>query len=391
VLGGPPARRRVADTAADIFKRRSFGYRCRNGEQRDDDRHTRAAIYRRRTYDYALFILSPLIAMALGLALFSDPAFNPEVRLQWWDPRVRPEFAMPFLLFFISVFTHAHLVIVFFRSHGNESIFTLHPIRFRIAPVALLVAMLTWQWAFIAVGVLVVWWDIYHSALQTFGLARIYDVRNGNDPQAGRRLDYLLNLLIYIGPIFAGLNLVMHEHVKHFGQFARVDAPFVATLGDRLLTRQPEIRWLVFGTAAVILAAYFREFRRLAREEGYRVPRPKLWLLLSTATCSVVSWGLLSVGEAFFIMNFFHALQYFAIVWWSERKTLVRLFGLERLEVSTRGAVALVLLVVPAFAYGVWSTVKPGFGIVVVAVSHVVSIMHFWYDGFIWSVRKRQV
>lgn len=34
---------------------------------------------------------------------------------------------------------------------------------------------------------------------------------------------------------------------------------------------------------------------------------------------------------------------------------------------------------------------QPGMAIGVVAVSHVVSIMHFWYDGFVWSVRKRQV
>jgi hypothetical protein len=25
------------------------------------------------------------------------------------------------------------------------------------------------------------------------------------------------------------------------------------------------------------------------------------------------------------------------------------------------------------------------------AITLIVSIMHFWYDGFIWSVRKQQV
>ena len=29
--------------------------------------------------------------------------------------------------------------------------------------------------------------------------------------------------------------------------------------------------------------------------------------------------------------------------------------------------------------------------VAVVAVAAVVSIMHFWYDGFVWSVRKQQV
>jgi len=340
-----------------------------------------------RTYDYIFFIFSPLIAMAIGFVAFSDPAFNPQVTFESLNPR----FKQQFLLFFIAVFTHAHLVIVFFRSHGNAKIFALHPIRFRVVPVALLFGMLTWHWLFIAVSVLVVWWDVYHSALQTFGLARIYDMRHGNKPTAGRRADYLLNLLIYIGPIFAGVNLVLHEHARHFSAFQRVGSDSLASLGQILTTRQDELRLAVFATAAVILILYVREFARLIRFEGYRIPTPKALLLLSTAICSVTAWGLLSIGEAFFMMNFFHALQYFAIVWWSEKKTIVSLFGLSRLQLPLRNVLALLLLVLPAVAYGVWSTVKPGVAIGVVAFSHVVSIMHFWYDGFIWSVRKKQV
>jgi hypothetical protein len=33
--------------------------------------------------------------------------------------------------------------------------------------------------------VLVVWWDVVHSSLQTFGLGRIYDARRGNPPALG--------------------------------------------------------------------------------------------------------------------------------------------------------------------------------------------------------------
>ena len=32
--------------------------------------------------------------------------------------------------------------------------------------------------------------------------------------------------------------------------------------------------------------------------------------------------------EALFVANFYHALQYFAIVWWAERSNLVALFRL---------------------------------------------------------------
>jgi hypothetical protein len=49
------------------------------------------------------------------------------------------------------------------------------------------------------VSVLATFWDVYHSALQTFGFARIYDRKAGNDPMVGRRLDWHLNQLLYAG------------------------------------------------------------------------------------------------------------------------------------------------------------------------------------------------
>lgn len=334
-------------------------------------------------YDLLVFVLSPLLAMALGLLLFQTPLAELPIEAGSWNPR----FNQPFALFFIAVFTHAHLVLVFFRSHGNQSIYQLHPLRFRVVPIALLVAMLTWHWVFVAVGVLVVWWDVYHSSLQTFGLGRIYDVRAGNPPLVGRRLDMLLNLILYIGPILGGVNL--WEHAKHFEAFARVDSASLAQLGQALLHRQPEMRLAMLGLGVPLLLAWIGFYWREAAAGRYRMPRQKLLLVIATGVTSIVAWGFLSTGEAFFIMNFFHALQYFGIVWWSEEKTIVRLFGLP--EFSMRRLIALLLLVVPAVAYGLWATVQPGMAIGVVAVSHVVSIMHFWYDGFVWSVRKKQV
>ena len=51
------------------------------------------------------------------------------------------------------------------------------------------------------------------------------------------------------------------------------------------------------------------------QRQGYRVSMQKVWLLASTALCSIYTWGFDSFGQAFFIMNFFHAWQYFALVW----------------------------------------------------------------------------
>jgi hypothetical protein len=47
--------------------------------------------------------------------------------------------------------------------------------------------------------------------------------------------------------------------------------------------------------------------------------------------------------------------------------------------------------------YGIWAELCDSGGILASGldlgwnVTIVVSLMHFWYDGFIWSVRKSQV
>ena len=72
------------------------------------------------------------------------------------------------------------------------------------------------------------------------------------------------------------------------------------------------------------------------------------------------------------------------MVWWSERQSLTTLL-------HAPGPVALALLLIAGFSYGLWRAHKPEDYVPFVALGNVVSLMHFWYDGFIWSVRKGQV
>ncbi|MCA9781925.1 MAG: hypothetical protein KC800_34665, partial [Candidatus Eremiobacteraeota bacterium] len=89
--------------------------------------------------------------------------------------------------------------------------------------------------------------------------------------------------------------------------------------------------------------------------------------------------------EASFIMNFFYFFHYFALVWWMERDNLSRV-----LRVKSR-AIVFAIFVGLGGAYGVWAEMVDPDTRWALALVSVVSIMHFWYDGFIWSVRKKQV
>jgi hypothetical protein len=334
-------------------------------------------------YDNIFFITSPLLAFALGWLVTASSL--PSMRISIFGHEDSPD------AIFLGSFIMAHLFIVFFRSIGNKKIFELYPFRFTVVPIALFTAMCFSRWVAVSVTVLATWWDVYHSSLQTFGLGRIYDARAGNDANVGRRLDYLLNLLIYVGPIFAGAVLVMHT--KDFEEFQSVRSVFFAHLGDTINAKQNYLRLGVLSIGLPFVAYYLYSYWRY-HKQGYKISPQKVALLASTAAVSIFAWGYDSFGQAFFIMNFFHAFQYFGIVWWSEKKTMTNLFRLDNVKWGKWATLALFLGI--GFGYGLWAEV---FDTGAVSsgldlgwnVAIVVAIMHFWYDGFIWSVRKSQV
>ena len=124
--------------------------------------------------------------------------------------------------------------------------------------------------------------------------------------------------------------------------------------------------------------------------DGYPISRQKIVLLISTGITSIWAWGFLPPLEAFFVANLFHGLQYFAIVWCSEQKNIRRLFGL--VQNPAGRSLALFGFLASVAVLGVLYEVGMSMGLRWAAsLALVVSLMHFWYDGFVWSVRKQQI
>jgi hypothetical protein len=148
------------------------------------------------------------------------------------------------------------------------------------------------------------------------------------------------------------------------------------------------LTWPVLFGGTLFLAYYvFAQWR--LHGEGQKVSVQKTFLLVSTGLVSIYTWGFNTWGEAFFIMNVFHAVQYFGIVWATEKDNIMHVSRLEGRRFAAPTALALLIGTGAAYGYFV-EAVDPD-------IHHLwslvllVSIMHFWYDGFIWSVRKAQV
>lgn len=331
-------------------------------------------------YDSIFFIYSPLLSLFLGYGVCHTPEVRQVVLLNGSLQRTS-DIALGVIIF-------AHLFLVFFRSHGNARIFKTYPFRFTMVPLALFLACWKSPDCLALVSVVAVWWDVYHSSLQTFGLGRIYDSRVGNDARVGRRLDYLFNLLLYTGPILGGA--VLMDHLREFEGFENpeVRLMFFAKIPAQVAPLHTSLTGAVLCLTIPFLVYFVWAYRRL-HKQGYRISHQKVTLYALTAIVSVVAWGFNSFGQAFLIMNFFHAWQYFAIVWWSENENLSSVFHLSKLPFGK----PLTFLIVfgSAGAFGWWATTMDGEKPLLLAISLVVSIMHFWYDGFIWSVRKQQI
>ncbi|MFO0549173.1 MAG: hypothetical protein U0271_12350 [Polyangiaceae bacterium] len=327
-----------------------------------------------RAYDWAFFLLPPIGMLALAaLAAYAGVEGS---RLSLGGRRTT------YWALATGVLTHAHLVAVFFRSHGNGSIRRRHPLRFLVVPPVLVAAIAISPAAAIVSSVVVVFWDVYHSALQTFGFARIYDQRAGNGPRVGRRLDLMLNLVLYAGPILGGATML--AHVGKLEDLSDVGATFFTRVPVSMSNHHATIARVVALGLTLAVVVYVLGYVRLARQ-GYRVSPPKVFLVASTGFCSVVAWGLNPWGLAFAIMNIFHAVQYLALVWWSEGR---RLATARRLPGRVAGLAVYLVLVL---AYGFAADRADVDDRVLWAVAQTVALMHFWYDGFVWSVTRKDV
>jgi hypothetical protein len=328
-------------------------------------------------YDWLFFLLPPALSLLLGILVsgtdFAEAPFTLRGEEYTWEELV------------ISTLIHAHLVAVFVRSHGNRAMFPRYPVRFLVVPLVLWLLITTSTWLGVTASVLATFWDVWHSGLQTFGLGRIYDRNAGNPPEAGRRLDYWMNQLLYAGPILAGATML--DHFGDFEEFERVGATHLVAVTDFMVRTQSFWTWAVVGVgtlyAVIYVAAYWRLHRR-----GYRVSFLKVFLIASTGLCSIYTWGFNRFDEAFFIMNLFHAVQYLALVWASEKRQIL---GRLRLAGRRHGeALAVGLFLGMALAYGGAAQFVGDRG-ALWAITVTVSLLHFWYDGFIWSVRRHEV
>ena len=327
--------------------------------------------------DALLFWGAPIVALLLVQSwVFGWNAFAP--------PRLATG-AMIGLFGAIMVLTWAHLIAVVPRAYFNPDVFGAYRKRLTVVPAALVAALLVSPTALAVAGVVAVLWDVHHSAMQNFGFARIYDMKAKNPPHMLRATDLRLNWMLYVGPIAAGASLVAHAELA--GKEPHDGLAWLASAPGMLATQHDTIRVVAILAYVAVIMWTVIDYARAMRA-GYRPPPHKLATIAVSGAVSVLAWGFSPPIIAFASINLHHAVQYFALVWAKEG---VRLEGHPIFSGRGRPLAAIVIgggCLIFGLGYAASASGQPGW---LLAPFVACSLLHFWYDSFVWSVRKRQV
>jgi tetratricopeptide (TPR) repeat protein/branched-subunit amino acid transport protein len=273
------------------------------------------------------------------------------------------------------------------RAYGDRALFERFRWRFIFAPLFLLATCVAFYWWDLKGIVLVVFfWGVWHGMMQTYGFCRIYDAKTGSFAALTRRLDFAT-----CGIWFAAAVLLSPQRMTDtLEAFYGSGGPF---LSAQLLRMAQQA--LLFTAIAVSILFVVNFIRQLAA--GSRPNPVKLALLVT----SIAFWwycnnGVANILAGIALFEVFHDVQYLSLVWIYNRNRVEKdssIGGFMRFVFRRSGALV-GLYIGLVFAYGSLGYFNSRLEVetikrVLTGMVAASSLLHFYYDGFIWKVREK--
>src|SRR5437870_5492234 len=273
------------------------------------------------------------------------------------------------------------------RAYGDRALFERFRWRFVIAPIFLLATCVTFYWWDAKGIVLIVFlWGVWHGMMQTYGFCRIYDAKMGSFAALSRRLDFAT-----CGIWFAAAVILSPPRMTDAleGIYAS-GVPFIAPVAIHALQQT----LLADAIAVSIICVANFAWMWMA---GKRQNPVKLALLVT----SISFWwycnnGVTNILAGIALFEVFHDVQYLSLVWIYNRNRVEKdsnIGGFMRFVFRRSGSL-MGLYVGLVLAYGSVSYINAHIGMdtvkrILTGVVTASTLLHFYYDGFIWKVRER--
>ena len=272
------------------------------------------------------------------------------------------------------------------RAYGDRALFERFRMRFIVAPVFLAAVCLAFTLNdMTGIQLVIYMWGVWHGLMQTYGFLRIYDGKVRSVASITSRLDQAM-CLVWFG---AAVVLSDTRMWKVLGLFYDTGGPLI---GDAWIAAARSLAtWALIGVTGAFLLNLAFMWKR-----GQR-PSPVKLLLMATSFgfwwYSNVSVENVLVGIALF--EVFHDVQYLSIVWFFNRNRVKDIAAGRFTRFLFRRSGALMGAYVGlVFAYGSLNLVAQGIALepvkrLLFGVLAASTLLHFYFDGFIWKVREK--
>jgi Tfp pilus assembly protein PilF len=318
------------------------------------------------------------LVLYVGTPLLLLPAFA--LAQARWSPQ-------DIYLFVAAFGAMGHHLPGMIRAYGDKALFERFKWRFILAPLFLLaVCTAFFWWDLKGILLVVFFWGVWHGLMQTYGFCRIYDAKTGTFDALTRRLDFAMCVIWFATAVALSpyrLSDTLDTYYMCGGPFI---PPSVVHHGQQLI---------LFAAIAVSVLFLFHFGRMWII--GKRPNPVKVALLVTSIAfwwyCNNLVANIL-VGIALF--EVFHDVQYLSLVWIYNRNRVEKdsnIGGFMRFVFRRSGSL-IGLYVGLIFAYGSLSYFNAHLGIdtvkrILTGVVTASTLLHFYYDGFIWKVRER--
>ena len=322
--------------------------------------------------DLLLFVSTPLLIVPLVL-LIQAPWFGVEIAT---------------ISVIVSTFGGlGHHLPGMIRAYGDRDLFKRFRMRFILAPLFLLAVCIPLsQYHLNAMLLILSVWGCWHALMQVYGFVRIYDARVGCVSSVTAWWDWLMCLSWFsTAQIFSN------------GKMSRL-LEYWYTSGGPLIPPSyvHTFRGVCLAVSVLVLVGFLVNYG-VQTSRGQKPNSVKLLMLAS----SIGFWWFAMVlvediilGIALF--EIFHDVQYLTIVWLYNCRTASSNPDIGKFMrfVFRRGRGMLMLYIGLVFAYGtigMFSLEIEGdsFANLIRGVVWASTILHFYYDGFIWKVRDK--
>ena len=345
--------------------------------------------------DTVLIIAAPLLVLAIALLAF----------------RMLPAASATSLIIVSHVvLTVAHHLPTFIRIYGDVELFKRYRWSFVLAPViplafsAGVLAYINYRGLpieyFLYLYIMLALWDPWHFLRQHYGFMRIYDRGNEAPKSLASRMDLTLCAVWFVYIMLASGTWLAGTFQD---LYASANMPVILAIAP------DAIAWttVVMRDIALLVTVAYGIYLAWCWQRGYFISRAKLALIVATFGVMYLmyapnAWMQALAPEWTFKVGFaalgiVHMTQYLAIVWRYNRR-IGQIPGRARPGVFARlhargGWVVALFYVLVCLAYGeIITTVHDNRLLmsVLLAVGFTSTLMHYYFDGFIWKLRHQQ-